>query len=605
MKALANRWMAVALGAVVLAIGPAVRAAEPVDPDLSPEARKVLAYLESVYGKKTLSGMSSYGGWRSVFEASGRAPAVYSLDAFGWNKPKWGASYRRVLQGAIDGARTWWQKRGGIVSMQFHWGKPGDPNGSAWVGGGKGTGPVDVAKTVTPGTPEHKAAMEDLRRTADYLEQLAKARVPVLWRPFHEIDGGWFWWTDTKRPENTAALWRMMFDYLVKERGLHNLIWVYSAGLKPGNLKRGAPLEEEIPYRKRFYPGERYVDISGIDIYPNSYYGWGPVQEDTYGKALEIMRQVSPGKMLALCESAAIPNPDLMQKWGPAWLYCLPWFAGGRANPADWIRKTFAHDFVVTLDELPPLGSRNVAPTARLVRPADGAALAGGTVEIEVQAADRNGNLAGVEFYLLPGPWKNWFLRGDDDMEEAMREARRLGEAKPGPDGRATFTWRNAPIGCHDIVALARDADGATSLSNVSRVTVGLENLARGKQAKASSDAQRAGVAVDGDLFTSWSGAKEGPQWLAADLGAAQQVGAVVVSWWKAYAKAYQIQISIDGAKWRDVFRTDTKRLWHGDADVIRFQPTQARYVRLYCTERGTNWGGYSVYELAVFASIP
>jgi len=54
--------------------------------------------------------------------------------------------------------------------------------------------------------------MDDLRQHADYLGQFAKARVPVLWRPLHEIEGGWFWWSDTKTPENTAKLWRMMFD---------------------------------------------------------------------------------------------------------------------------------------------------------------------------------------------------------------------------------------------------------------------------------------------------------------------------------------------------------------------------------------------------------
>lgn len=53
-------------------------ALQPVDSHLIPEARKVLNYLESVYGKKTLSGMASYGGWRTVFGICGRAPAIYS-----------------------------------------------------------------------------------------------------------------------------------------------------------------------------------------------------------------------------------------------------------------------------------------------------------------------------------------------------------------------------------------------------------------------------------------------------------------------------------------------------------------------------------------------
>ena len=128
--------------------------------------------------------------------------------------------------------------------------------------------PIDVGQIVTPGTKEHEAAMEDLRRHAGYLEQFQKARVPVLWRPLHEIEGGWFWWSDTKTSENTAKLWRMMYDYLVHHRKLHNLIWVYSAALKAGDHGKDV---ETIDYRKRFYPGEKYVDISGTDIYRNSF----------------------------------------------------------------------------------------------------------------------------------------------------------------------------------------------------------------------------------------------------------------------------------------------------------------------------------------------
>jgi len=72
--------------------------------------------------------------------------------------------------------------------------------------------------------------------------------------------------------------------------------------------------------RKRFYPGDSCVDISGIDIYPNSYYGWKDYREDTYAKAFQIMKRVSPNKIMAL---------------------------------AEWIQHTYNHEFVITRDELP------------------------------------------------------------------------------------------------------------------------------------------------------------------------------------------------------------------------------------------------------------
>jgi mannan endo-1,4-beta-mannosidase len=336
----------------VLVMAPRLSAIEPADPDLIPEARAILDYLQSIYGQKTLSGGNGIKGVDSIREVCGKEPAIVTFDLSGWNSPPWGESYNSVVQRSVDAAKAWWQK-GGIVTMQLHWIHPSNPDGSAWLGAHgrkKPSPPFDFAAAFQPGTQVHEELMRDLKGHADFLQQLADARVPVLWRPLHEIDGGWFWWTDRETPENTARLWQMMFDYFVKERNLHNLIWVYSAGLHPSSKNRDVV---QIELRRRFYPGDNYVDIVGIDIYPNTYYGYGTPQEDTYQKAFEIMRQVAPNKMVALCECEAIPNPDIMAATGPRWLYCLPWWPEGKNHPADWIRKTYPHEYLITRDELP------------------------------------------------------------------------------------------------------------------------------------------------------------------------------------------------------------------------------------------------------------
>jgi len=343
--------------AAALLLAAAAQAREPADPALMPEARAVLDYLESVYGKRTLTGISGTKNAEKVHEITGKHPAILAIDISGWNSPTWGKSYTGVVERYTEQVRAWWEA-GGIPSMQFHWKHPMKENGTAWVGKhGRNppSGPFDLAKGTTPGTDEYKAVMRDLAKTGDYLEKLRDAGVPILWRPLHEIDGGWFWWTDKAKPENTAALWRLIFNYYVKERKLHNLIWVYSAGLK--TVAKGKD-PEQVDLRKRFYPGPEYVDISGIDIYVNSYYGWGPYQETAYPRAWRIMEQVSPGKMLALSESGAIPNPDMMARDRPKWLYCLPWWVGGKQNPEGWVKKTYTHPHMITRDELPDFRKR-------------------------------------------------------------------------------------------------------------------------------------------------------------------------------------------------------------------------------------------------------
>ena len=112
---------------------------------------------------------------------------------------------------------------------------------------------------------------------------------------------------------------------------------------------------------------------------------------------------------------------------------------------------------------------------------------------------------------------------------------------------------------------------------------------------------------MDGNLFTSWNGERPGgkkgakksdakaepkqDQWLAVDLGVEQNIGGVAVSWWKAYARDYRIEVSSDNQTWKEVFHEPKKSDYSGNTDVIRFPAVKARHVRLVCTQPGTDWG--------------
>ena len=338
--------------AVVLTTLSSVIATEPADRELIPEARAVLNYLESVYGHKTVAALNGMKNVEGVVQASGKYPAIVGFDLSGWNSPPWGESYRSVVEKTIEEVQAWWTK-GGIVTMQCHWINPSNPDGSAWLTAKSrktASQPFDFAAALKPGTKANEELKRDLKFHADYLQKLADARIPILWRPLHEIEGGWFWWTDQEKPENTAALWRYMFDYFTNERKLHNLIWVYASALRCGKGKESVT---NVEMRKRFYPGSNYVDIVGIDVYPSEYIGVGTPQQDTYTTSFNVMKQVAPGKMIALAECAAIPNPDKLAKDGPPWLYCLPWWGIGKKHTAEWAKKTYSHAHMVSLDQLP------------------------------------------------------------------------------------------------------------------------------------------------------------------------------------------------------------------------------------------------------------
>lgn len=359
---------------VFFVLASSVFAIEPVDPDLIPAGRNILNYFESIYKTKTISAARKSNGVTEAIRCSGKRPVIMEEDLCGWDPSgKWSDTYKKNIQRQINALEDHWNE-GGIVGLCWHW-----PSTEQNLGGFDHSQlNAPVGKIVTPGTPENKRMMEDLAKHVDYVEQLANKNIPVLWRPLHEIDGGWFWWTDENNGENTAKLWRIIYDYMVNERGLHNLIWVYSTGV-------GHPSRRPLDYRKEYYPGAEFVDLAGIDwydlsskdpsqtIYGKGYHDYwdGPY---TFQDIFDMMSQVCPGKMLALTEVAACPDWSKLvggdSNFAP-WLYALPWYMGGGRNPCDWVKKTYDHSFVITQESLPDLRNgidppEPTAPNARL-----------------------------------------------------------------------------------------------------------------------------------------------------------------------------------------------------------------------------------------------
>lgn len=443
---------------------------EPVNPNLSPTARNVVEYLESVYQKNTLCGYNVYVHTPDDYEQTGMQAAI------------WGRDIRWLGDPAEIAAHA--KRHRYILTLHWHWFFNED---SAWTNQRKSK--VDVGKIVTPGTRENKQAITEMATAADKLQVFEDSDIPVLWRPLHEIDGGWFWWTDKETPENTARLWRMMYEYLTYTRKLDNLIWVYSAGV--GN--------KTAEYRSRFYPGNDYVDISGIDIYGVDF----REDVDKYWEYYNVMSRVSPGKMLACGECDALPDPVKTQSGKlPKWLYALPWWgAPSNRRPADWAVFTMRHDFIVTLDEIPAFGACNIAPHIGILEPLDNGSAwyVDKPCVIKAYAVDRDGKVARVSFYA------NGSLIGTDDTPPY------------------TFTWSGAPSGCHNIHAEAVDDMGEKTISNTLRICVGLVDLARNKPVVVSSG-QSPENAVDGNYYTTWSSDKSDDEWIYVDLGGVRQI---------------------------------------------------------------------------------
>jgi mannan endo-1,4-beta-mannosidase len=191
---------------------------------------------------------------------------------------------------------------------------------------------TDVAACLTEGTAERDVWTAKLERMADRLEALCAADVPVFWRPFHEMDGGWFWWSNDG-PGTYRDLWRDTFAYFVDERGLDNLVWVWSASHEFA--------------ADAWYPGDSYVDVAGVDTYRNQKpdLDWGDHYDDTAATA--------PEKPVALAECDVVPDPGDAPGEHP-FVWFLPWHSSlVRENDADHLGAVYDHPYTLTASDLP------------------------------------------------------------------------------------------------------------------------------------------------------------------------------------------------------------------------------------------------------------
>ena len=156
--------------------------------------------------------------------------------------------------------------RGGMVTLSWHLDDP-LTGGSAWVESGTSGQEADSAKTgktvaaVLEGGAKHELFLTWLDRVADFLNSLETpygVRVPVLFRPWHEHTGSWFWWGQQHcTADQYKALWQLTVSRL-RERGVVNALYAYSPGTEPDG--------DEARYLER-YPGDELVDLLGVDCY--------------------------------------------------------------------------------------------------------------------------------------------------------------------------------------------------------------------------------------------------------------------------------------------------------------------------------------------------
>ena len=280
----------------------------PCDKNATKETIALYGNLKKLSQKGYLFGHQddlAYGvNWRyekdrsDVKDVCGDYPAVYGWDLGGLERASGdknldGVPFKNMRQYIKDG-----YKRGGVITISWHFDNPAT-GGNAWD-----TTHGTVA-SVLPGGANHELFKTWLDKAASFMLSLKgdnKELIPVLFRPYHELTGTWFWWGPNNcTPEQFKILWRFTNYYLKEVKKCHNLIYVYNTG---GDFKN----KDE--YLER-YPGDDVVDMISFDTYQ-----WGyPSKEDGFTKNVHNLLNIldsaaaETNKLTAIAETGyeAVP----------------------------------------------------------------------------------------------------------------------------------------------------------------------------------------------------------------------------------------------------------------------------------------------------------
>ncbi|WP_162551090.1 glycosyl hydrolase [Paenibacillus tepidiphilus] len=275
----------------------------PVNPDASPEAAALLDRLYATVGHAVYTGQHNYyeapSEWYdTAAELTGYYPAIWGSD-FAYYI---GGDLAELRQGMIDEAIAQGQA-GSIVTLTYHQIRPTDPATSGWESVTGDVTPAQMADIVTPGTALYEIWAAQMDEVAGYLAQLRDAGIPVLWRPYHEMNAEFFWWG--ARPDLFRQLWHNMYERFTQVHGLNNLLWVWSPNAESSWAYDSQP----------YYPGHNEVDVLAMDIYNNDF------RDSYYAK----LNKLSGGRIIAVGENGELPDMEMLREKQPRYAYFMTW----------------------------------------------------------------------------------------------------------------------------------------------------------------------------------------------------------------------------------------------------------------------------------------
>lgn len=240
-------------------------AQKPIDKSATKQTKALLVNLHALAGKGFMFGHQdtrAYGvGWRAE---EGRSDVLETVGTFaavsGWDVGTRLDTTHNIDSVEFSKMKQWMletYRGGGINTVSWHL--------DNLLTGGNSWDQTPAVSSILPGGSHHSLLLNQLDLLADFFKTLkdGKTPIPVVFRPWHEHNGNWFWWGKGNcTEEEYRALFQFTVNYLRHEKGVHNLLYAFSPDRS--RLIMNERARESYLYG---YPGDEYVDILGIDNY--------------------------------------------------------------------------------------------------------------------------------------------------------------------------------------------------------------------------------------------------------------------------------------------------------------------------------------------------
>ena len=282
--------------------------AQPVDKLATKETSRLFKNLQLLAKKATLFGHQddmAYGvNWKyqhgksDVRDITGQYPGV-----FGWELGGLENDALVNLDGVpFDSMKAYIRRgfeAGAVITISWHLNNPLTGK-SAWD-----PSPANTIPSILPGGEKNKVFNAWLDKVAFFLQDLKSKNgiaIPVIFRPYHELNGSWFWWGGKNcTPMELVDLWKYTVAYLRDTKQVHQLLYAF-------NTDR---FSSEAEYVER-YPGNDWVDIVGFDIYQKGDILANDKFITELDKSLSLLNKISTekNKIPALTEFGFNTIPD-------------------------------------------------------------------------------------------------------------------------------------------------------------------------------------------------------------------------------------------------------------------------------------------------------